>query len=64
MSDIKLKPCPFCGGEAKINIHRFVGLSNSYGVECKECMTQSNQFFGTVKAATEAWNRRANENDT
>lgn len=56
-----LKPCPFCGGEAKMNIHRFAGLSNSYGVECKECMTQSSQFFATREQAIAAWNRRAND---
>lgn len=57
----KLKPRPFCGSD-KIDVdkHKFHGLTDSYGVECFVCKTQSYQFFESKKEAIEAWNRRAN----
>ena len=60
MTTMNLKPCPFCGDDrVHITEHRFHNLSNSYGVECFNCKTQSYQFFDTPKEAVEAWNRRA-----
>lgn len=51
-----LKPCPFCGGEAR----RYEGRTDFYGVTCKKC---SCKVFGYASAgsATRAWNRRAEE---
>lgn len=53
-----LKPCPFCGGKAKI----FMTMGKSgYGVECENnCIFFFGQFV-TCKHAIEAWNRRAGE---
>lgn len=57
-----LKPCPFCGSNRVIVIdHKYSVLSNSYGVECFNCKTQSYQFFDSRKKAIEAWNRREGE---
>lgn len=63
----KLKPCPFCGGEAEVISHRFFSealndwKTESYGVACKSCNTSGYQFFGCEIHAIKAWNRRAND---
>ena len=50
---MKLKPCPFCGGEA--------GVSERYdeycAVRCITCGARTN-FSMTKKGAIELWNRR------
>lgn len=55
----ELKPCPFCGGEAKMLIHHNEQLNYvRYSIECQRCLTESNKYF-VPKIAEEAWNRRA-----
>jgi len=55
----KLKPCPFCGGEAKLNL-----LLGNYCVTCTECMGAIFPARGMTKEeAIEAWNRRAGDSD-
>ena len=54
----KLKPCPFCGGKAFVKEHKFHGCSNTYGVKCSECHTQTLQFFDTEEIAVKRWNTR------
>jgi Lar family restriction alleviation protein len=50
----ELKPCPFCGGEARI---RRPG-TKAWSVSCVECMAES--IFALDKnLAIAAWNRRA-----
>lgn len=49
-----LKPCPFCGGEAKIGI----GMGE-YWVMCTNCEASSG--MSTVNGAIELWNRRVEE---
>ena len=56
MAEIKLKPCPFCGGEAEVIAHNKFQF---YKVVCKHCKAQGYQFFPNEEQATEAWNRRA-----
>ena len=53
----KLKPCPFCGGEAR----RYFGNTDCHGVVCKKCGAK---VFGYASqaSATRVWNRRA-DND-
>ena len=52
MSD-KLKPCPFCGGEAIIE-----GCDDTlWSVICKKCAA-SIDYNETKQEAIEAWNRR------
>lgn len=60
----KLKPCPFCGGEAKLSkqttITWFLKF-NSYYVRCETCGASSRKSdeIGEEKdKAIEAWNRR------
>ena len=56
MSDIKLKPCPYCGCD---NIVRKSGIPNTpeytLQCECLLCHTQGPKL-GTDEAALGAWN--------
>lgn len=64
---MELKPCPFCGGKAKLKVittDAIAMMPNFYWhrVSCMKC-------GATVEAtdsltAIEAWNRRTNENQT
>ena len=56
MSD--LKPCPFCGGEAKIKsrYYRAIDIYDYSGV-CQEC-NASMDVKDTEAEAIEAWNTR------
>lgn len=63
----KLKPCPFCGGEAQL-IKNEYGDNTGYAfVICQDCGNRAKKFsksldFCAVEEAIEAWNRRA-DND-
>lgn len=55
----KLKPCPFCGGEAKI----YRGAFESYRAECKKCGVATMLCLDAPKnsgelEAIEIWNKR------
>lgn len=68
----KLKPCPFCGGEAEYieKGNKHVGLKETL-VRCKSCNTKQvhkwviYKFdFEFVRISTvEAWNMRVEQND-
>ena len=53
---IELKPCPFCGGEAR----RYFGNWDMHGVVCGKCGAKI-YGYAIKAAATRAWNRRAYE---
>lgn len=69
MSEIKLKPCPFCGGEAKLS--KFTmreSVKDQHGifpgkeypvcrVVCTSCGTRTAQWDSEEEAIA-AWNRR------
>ena len=62
-NDLKLKPCPFCGGE---NVETFgpVGWYRHYGIShsCASFYSGTSEMmqgFASETAAAEAWNRRA-----
>lgn len=50
----ELKPCPFCGGEAFINLER-----DCRWVECRKCGAMGYVEIGGEAEAIEAWNMRA-----
>ena len=55
----ELKPCPFCGGEARTYRLQY-GLMKKYCIECLECGAELPMMFCSedeVKAIA-AWNRR------
>lgn len=70
MSDIKLKPCPFCGGEAEFcrtSIKTSDGWSDGVFVYCTECRNRTSAVLynkqehgecGEYKEASEKWNTR------
>ena len=61
----ELRPCPFCGGEAKLYV------SDGVRVMCLKCRATSkilkDEYNGfeirtnAVKSVIEAWNRRTND---
>ena len=61
MAELKLKPCPFCGGKAEVEY----GASgyNVYQIGCQngECFAYAG-WGDTPEEAAEAWNRRAKNN--
>ena len=65
----ELKPCPFCGGEAKIEHSYKFGSTTRYSlVKCQnyECGIEGKWImestsYASDERAIKAWNRRANE---
>lgn len=62
---IKLKPCPFCGGEAEII--QFVNPKNFYRIGCEDCRCGTDGFRTNktdatnkenIKANADVWNQR------
>ena len=56
MSEIKLKPCPFCEGGARI----IGAVGTVFWVKCTECGAETQSEL-TKQRAAERWNRRAGE---
>lgn len=64
----KLKPCPFCGGEAEYE--RFASPRNFYSVRCTSCGCRTDGYRDNRTESTDAenktrqadiWNRRVEE---
>ena len=55
----KLKPCPFCGGEATWAADTSWGKI-TYSIYCSECDIETRQFK-TKEEVRSAWNRRVND---
>lgn len=63
---IELKPCPFCGREAKVcgfhySLHGKGDMEKFY-VICNSCSASSYPYAIKPEKAIEAWNRR-NDNE-
>ena len=58
MSEIKLLPCPFCGGEAKML--KFPHCERKYVVICENesCMASVGVYSITKEDAINKWNTR------
>jgi Lar family restriction alleviation protein len=59
MTNYDLKPCPFCGGEGRINPHGAQKSEKTYAVGCTRCRATINDYF-EVDEAVAMWNRWAN----
>ena len=63
----KLKPCPFCGGEAYARFQRTKGVFGYASVECRKCgaVPYVHSLYSlqdedkAIEGVVEAWNRRA-----
>ena len=59
---MKLKPCPFCGGEAE-EIEAEEAGPQAFVICCKSCMASSRVLFALMcdvsEQLAEAWNARA-----
>lgn len=61
MSEIKLKPCPFCGGKVYIDNEDCYGYEHiDFFVHCDNCSLQFGfaSQFETEEEAAKAWNTR------
>lgn len=61
--DKTLLPCPFCGGEAEVKrLRRPVGNGMDWSPRCKDstCCGRIYKRFESKEKATNAWNRRNN----
>ena len=60
---VKLKPCPFCGGNVSIDIDQVDARTIVHTFRCADC--GMNTYFdytaNLMRLATEAWNRRAED---
>ena len=59
----ELKPCPFCGGKAKLEFDDEACYHGGRGldfVECKKCHAKSALADSEIEAIT-LWNNRATE---
>lgn len=56
----ELKPCPFCGGEAAVIKHTFIGYGEDYYQPvCLDCNASKADYrYRTKEAAINAWNKR------
>lgn len=66
MKETELKPCPFCGGRAKLIENHIIGGNDNSLVKCELCGVRTPAYEVSVKycpndEATKTWNRRANE---
>lgn len=52
-----LKPCPFCGAEANLQVF-YRGLSYNWGVVCSETYAHHITFSGTQDEVIREWNTR------
>ena len=64
----ELKPCPFCGGEAKVVYGKyFLTLTAKTHVECTKCGAKTREFkscytsYYAEMSAKVTWNVRAGE---
>lgn len=59
--EIKLKPCPFCGGPAEI-VNTGRSVLNTYFVGCWWCGVRTD-YEHDEEIAVDLWNRRVESND-
>lgn len=61
----ELRPCPFCGGKAKLYRDRPIGVSPCMikpHIDCTECT--ASMYASSAVQVIEAWNRRMTDDKT
>ena len=60
MSEIELKHCPFCGGEAELREVKHIPNGLDYTPRCKDpsCCGRLTKKYSTKNLAIKMWNRR------
>ena len=58
---VKLKPCPFCGGQATMKIQKHIPSGYDYTPTCQDpsCAGRLTKKWTNEAVAIEAWNKRA-----
>ena len=59
---MELKPCPFCGGEARPESYLADGTRYFY-VQCSKCWVEQDERCLREQASFEAWNKRFPDSD-
>lgn len=59
MPEIKLKPCPFCGGRAEMS----PTYPSIHALVCIRCDAKTADYL-SIPAAVKAWNTRYSEKET
>lgn len=65
MINEKLKPCPFCGGDAvlhSVTDEHELDNGGSF-IECLFCKASSAMVFGEKTTLVERWNKRADHGE-
>ena len=57
----KLKPCPFCGGEAVLEDLGQYEAPRRYFVRCSKCEIAQENLWATKQTAIKRWNRMVND---
>lgn len=57
----KLKPCPFCGGEAVLEDLGSYGVVGRYYIHCSKCEIAQDNLWATKQTAIKRWNKRVKE---
>lgn len=58
MSDCRIRTCPFCGADARVNRVPYNGRTHYY-VECSNGCVEQIFPFMTEEEAIEEWNKRS-----
>ncbi len=59
-SNLKLRPCPFCGGEAEMLPWKMTDSVDAILVRCTVCLARKIEVTRFKRQAQAAWNNQAN----
>lgn len=64
MSDLYLRPCPFCGGKAELKVYRTPQPASYVYVRCRICGSRTRDVeismeYSSDEVAAKLWNSRA-----